>query len=127
MLSTQEFVVVGFAVVCAASVAAGSQLVETLSDLLDFTGTWQLVGSLLRSRLLLQCPFLSSALPHSSLAANDAGPLAGGSVALQLRCGCCAWSRADRNVLMYAQCGLAALMKHCTKQPDGPVRTARSL
>lgn len=104
---------------------------KTLSDLLDCTGTWQLLGYaffLLSSRLslsLLQSPSLSSVLPHSSLPADDAGRLAGWLV------GWLAWSHCghvavdapgaptDRSVLMYGQCGPPALMKNCTLQPTG--------
>lgn len=48
------------------------------------------------ARQLAGYAFLSSVLLHSSLRADDAGRLAarlpGGSVALRLCCGCCAWS-----------------------------------
>lgn len=68
--------------------------------------------------LLLQCPSLSSVLPHSSFTIDDAGWLlgwlTGGLVALRLCCG--RFVPTDRKVLMYVKCGLPALMK---KLPEG--------
>lgn len=96
-----------------------------MSDLLDCTGTWQLVGYavfLLPVRLsvsLLQSLSLCSVLPHSSLPADDAGWLAGRLA--WSHCGYVAvvapGAPTDRNVLMYGQCGPPALMTNCTQQP----------
>lgn len=80
----------GFVGEHAAHSAEGSQ---SVSDLLDRTETWQLVGLTLCCSVSLP---LSSVLLHSSLPADDAGRLAawlaGGLVTLRLCCGRCAWS-----------------------------------
>lgn len=96
------------------------KLSKTLSDLLECTATWQLVGY----DIFLSIP-LSIALPplllffltlHFQLVMLDGWPV--GWLVTWSHCGYVAvvvpGAPTDRSILMYGQCGFSALMKNCT-------------